>query len=102
MDVFTVFPKYQVVIPKRVREQFDLKPGQGLQVIALPGRIELAPSRPAVALRGFLEGENTFERESDRLRRKSIRLWIPQDGLRCLPMDLRQSVSLRFFKTNIL
>ena len=67
MDVTTVFPRYQIVIPKRVREQLDLKPGQVLQVIALPGRIELVPSRSVSALRGFLEGENTFERESDRL-----------------------------------
>ena len=67
MDFTTVSPKYQVVIPKRVREQFDLKPGQVLQVIALPGRIELVPSRAVSTLRNYLEGENTFERESDRL-----------------------------------
>ena len=67
MDVTTVSPNYQVVIPKRVREQFDLKPGQVLQVIALPGRIELVPSRSVSALRGFLENENTSEQESDRL-----------------------------------
>ena len=60
MDVTAVSPKYQVVIPKRVREQFDLKPGQVLQVIALPGRIELVHSRAVSALRGFLEGENTL------------------------------------------
>ena len=67
MDTSTVSPNYQVVIPKRVREQFDLKPGQVLQVIAMPGRIELVVSRADSALHGFLEGENTFERESDRL-----------------------------------
>ena len=67
MDTSTVSPNYQVVIPKRVREQFDLKPGQVLQVIALLGRIELVPSRSVSSLRGFLKGENTFERESDRL-----------------------------------
>jgi AbrB family looped-hinge helix DNA binding protein len=67
MDLATVSPKYQVVIPKRVREQFGLTPGQQLQVIALPGRIELVPSQPPVALRGFLHGENTFAREVDRL-----------------------------------
>ena len=50
-----------------MREQFDLKPGQVLQVIAMPGRIELVPGRAVSALCGFLEGENTFERESDRL-----------------------------------
>ena len=36
MDLTTVSPKYQVVIPKRVREQFGLAPGRQLQVIALP------------------------------------------------------------------
>ena len=67
VDLTTVSPKYQVVIPKRVREQFGLAPGQQLQVIALPGRIELVPSQPPAALRGFLQGENTFQREPDRL-----------------------------------
>jgi AbrB family looped-hinge helix DNA binding protein len=67
MDLTTVSPKYQVVIPRRVRKQFDLRPGQQLQVIALPGRIELVPSQPPSALRGFLSGENTFEQEVDRL-----------------------------------
>lgn len=67
VDLTTVYPKFQVVIPKRVRDQFALCPGQQLQVIALPGRIELVPSQPASALRGFLRGENTFEPEFDRL-----------------------------------
>ena len=56
-----------MVIPKRVREQFGLTPGQQLQVIALPGRIELVPSLTPEALRGFLRGDNTFLREHDRL-----------------------------------
>jgi len=55
------------VIPKRVREQFGLSPGQTLQVIALPGRIELVPTQSLVALRGFLQGKNTFQRDGDRL-----------------------------------
>ena len=67
MDVITVSPKFQVVIPRRVREQFGLTPGQTLQVIALPGRIELVPTRSAADLRGFLKGRNTFQREGDRL-----------------------------------
>lgn len=67
MDQVTVSPKYQVVIPKRVREQYGLSPGQTLQLIALPGRIELVPSQPPAALRGFLPGTNTFQREGDRL-----------------------------------
>jgi AbrB family looped-hinge helix DNA binding protein len=67
MDVTTVSPKFQVVIPKRVREQFGLSPGQTLQVIALPGRIELVPTQSPTALLGFLPGKNTFQREVDRL-----------------------------------
>ncbi len=67
MDASTNSSNFQIVISKRVREPFDLKPGQVLQVIAMPGRIELVHSRAVSALRGFLEGENTFERESDRL-----------------------------------
>ncbi|MBM5818446.1 MAG: AbrB/MazE/SpoVT family DNA-binding domain-containing protein, partial [Cyanobacteria bacterium K_Offshore_surface_m2_239] len=38
MDVTTVSSKFQIVIPKRVRDHFGLSPGQTLQVIALPGR----------------------------------------------------------------
>jgi AbrB family looped-hinge helix DNA binding protein len=67
MDITTVSPQFQVVIPKQVREQFGLSPGQTLQVIALPGRIELVPSQSAAALRGLLQGKNTFQREGDRL-----------------------------------
>ncbi len=67
MDITTVSPKFQVVIPKRVREQFGLSPGQTLQVIALPGRIELVPTQSPAELRGFLRGKNTFQREGDRL-----------------------------------
>jgi AbrB family looped-hinge helix DNA binding protein len=67
MDLTTVSLKYQIVIPKRVRDQFGLPPGQKLQVLALPGRIELVPSQTPAALRGFLRGENTFQREPDRL-----------------------------------
>jgi len=67
MDLSTVSSKYQVVIPKRVRERMGLKPGQVLQVMALPGRIELVPKRSVTELRGFLQGDNTFQREGDRL-----------------------------------
>jgi len=46
MDLTTVSPKVQVVIPKRVRDQFGLVPGQQRQVLALPGRIELVRASP--------------------------------------------------------
>lgn len=66
MDVVTISPKYQVVIPKRVREQLRLEPGQTVQVIAFGDRIEFLPMREARELRGFLRGMNpTFVREED-------------------------------------
>ena len=67
IDITTVSSKFQVVIPKPVRERFGLKPGQTLQVLSLPGRIELVPRESVDALRGFLQGHNSFQREDDRL-----------------------------------
>jgi AbrB family looped-hinge helix DNA binding protein len=54
-----VSPKYQVVIPKEVRESMDLKVGQELQIIAKGGTITLVPERPLASLRGFAKGIRT-------------------------------------------
>ena len=51
-----VSPKYQVVIPKEVRERHGLKPGQEMQVISKGGVITLIPDRPLSAFRGVLRG----------------------------------------------
>ncbi len=68
MDTVTISPKYQVVIPKRIRESLRLKPGQKVQAIEYAGRIELVLIRSARELRGFLKGiDTTIEREDDRL-----------------------------------
>jgi len=68
MQTVTVSPKYQVVIPKAVREALHLRPGQKMQVVEYDGRIELIPERDIKELRGFLKGINTeFEREEDRV-----------------------------------
>lgn len=68
MQTVTVSPKYQVVIPKTIRESLRLRPGQKMQVIEYEGRIELIPDRDIGELRGFIKGINTdFEREEDRL-----------------------------------
>jgi AbrB family looped-hinge helix DNA binding protein len=68
MQTVTVSPKYQVVIPKTVRESLKLRPGQKMQVIEYDGRIEFIPERDINELRGFLKGINTeFEREEDRV-----------------------------------
>ncbi len=68
MQTVTVSPKYQVVIPKSVREALQLRPGQKMQVIEYNGRIEFIPERDIAELRGFLKGINTeFEREENRV-----------------------------------
>ena len=68
MHTVTVSPKYQVVIPKAVRESLKLRPGQKMRVIEYDGRIEFIPERDINELRGFLKGINTeFEREEDRV-----------------------------------
>ncbi|MBW2370425.1 MAG: AbrB/MazE/SpoVT family DNA-binding domain-containing protein [Deltaproteobacteria bacterium] len=68
MQIVTVSPKYQVVIPKSVRSALSLRPGQKMQVIEYNGRIEYIPIRDIAELRGFLKGINTeFKREKDRL-----------------------------------
>ncbi len=68
MQTVTVSPKYQVVIPKMIRQTLQLRPGQKMQVVEYEGRIELIPERDITELRGFLKGINTeFEREKDRV-----------------------------------
>lgn len=68
MQSVTLSPKYQVVIPKTIREALKLCPGQKIQVIEYNGRIELIPERDISELRGFLMGIDTeFKREGDRL-----------------------------------
>ena len=68
MNTVTVSPKFQVVIPKNIRDALKLHPGQKMKVIEYNGRIELIPDRDISELKGFLKGINTeFIREGDRL-----------------------------------
>jgi len=68
METVTVSPKFQVVIPKEIREKLKLKPGQKLQIIEFNDRIEFVPVKDIKEARGFLKGMNTkFEREGDRI-----------------------------------
>jgi AbrB family looped-hinge helix DNA binding protein len=68
MQMVTGSPKFQVVIPKAVREALQLKPGQRMRVVEYEGRIELIPDRDISELRGFLSGINTdLDREGDRI-----------------------------------
>lgn len=68
MEIITISPKFQIVIPKAIRESLKLAPGQKVQAIAYENRIELIPQRPLKKTRGFLKGIDTdVPREADRL-----------------------------------
>jgi AbrB family looped-hinge helix DNA binding protein len=68
MSSVKISPKYQVVIPRKVRDSMQLKPGQKVQVILYGNRIELIPERSLSEMRGFLKGINTrIKREEDRV-----------------------------------
>ena len=68
METVTISPKFQVVIPKEIREKLRLKPGQKIQAMVFKDRIELIPVRPIKEMRGFLKGmDTTIDRDDDRL-----------------------------------
>lgn len=67
LSTVTISSKYQVVIPKDVRERLRIRPGQKVEAFAIGGRIELVPVRAPSEMRGFLKGmDPSFEREADR------------------------------------
>ena len=67
METVTVSPKYQVVIPSRIRKLLRVEPGQKVKVILYDNRIEMIPVRPIRVARGFLKGIDTMvDREPDR------------------------------------
>ena len=68
METVTVSPKYQVVIPKRVRQALKIIPGQKVQVVMYENRIQMIPIMPMQDIRGFIKGLDTnVERDSDRV-----------------------------------
>ncbi len=68
MRAVTVSPKYQVVIPKEVRESMGIVSGQKIQMLTYRNRIELIPIKPMKKLKGFLKGIDTeVERDKDRI-----------------------------------
>lgn len=68
MHTVTVSPKFQVVIPRAIREALGLEPGQKVQAIQYQNRIEFIPLQPMKAMRGFLKGIDTsVPRDRDRV-----------------------------------
>ena len=67
VETVTISPKYLVVLPKRIRENLKLAPGQKVQAILYEDRIELIPLQPIKKMKGFLKGISTdVPREEDR------------------------------------
>ena len=59
MEAVTISSKYQIVIPKEVRKQFNLKPGQKLMFIPYNGTLRVVIVPPIKKGRGMLKGMNT-------------------------------------------
>ena len=68
MRSVTVSPKFQVVIPKDVRESMGIISGQKVQMLTYHNRIELIPIKPMSEMRGCLKGIDTeVPRDKDRI-----------------------------------
>jgi AbrB family looped-hinge helix DNA binding protein len=63
MTAVTISPKYQVVIPKTIRESMRLTPGMKLSVVEYQGKIQFIPLRPIEKLFGAARGLPEFKRE---------------------------------------
>lgn len=68
MTSVTVSPKFQVVIPKEIREALGIFSGQKVQMLTYQNRIELIPLKSMREMKGFLKGINTnVQRDKDRV-----------------------------------
>jgi len=67
MEIVKVSPKFQVVIPRSVREAFKMYPGEKVHVLQYQDRIELIQEKNIKSMRGFVKGiDTTIVREKDR------------------------------------
>jgi len=69
MDTVKVSPKFQVVIPKAVREALELKPGEELQIYILDRAIRLQRPRSIKELRGIAKGMQWKDEDRDHTER---------------------------------
>lgn len=69
MATTTISTKFQIVIPKEVREKLHLSPQQRLRIVEKGGVITLVPEVPLKSLKGALKGMSTTD-----LREKKDRL----------------------------
>ena len=68
MESVKVSPKFQVVIPRSIRESLKICPGERVHVLQYENRIEYIPEKKMKSMRGFLKGIDTsVKRDQDRI-----------------------------------
>ena len=73
MGEATLSTKYQIVIPKEVRQSLHLKPRQKFVVLTKNGVVQLVPKKSIGELRGILEGKMSLKAALKDLRDKKDR-----------------------------
>lgn len=63
-----ISPKFQIVIPKEIRERLNLRPGQVVSLIDRGDMVTMVPQRPIAELRGIAKGASYegYRDETDR------------------------------------
>ena len=69
METVKVSPKFQIVIPKRLREELKLRPGEELQIYLLDGTVRLHRPRSIKELRGIAKGMKWKDEDRDHTER---------------------------------
>lgn len=68
METVTISPKFQIVIPQKIREAMGLRSGEKARMLSFRNRIEVIPVRDVRSLRGYLKGIDTsLIRDGDRV-----------------------------------
>lgn len=69
METVKVSPKFQIVIPKRLREELKLRPGEELQIYLLDGTVRVHRPRSIRELRGIAKGMKWKDEDRDHTER---------------------------------
>ena len=75
MNISTVSSKYQIVIPKELRKQLNIKPGQKVVLENKSGKIIVDPSSPVDQLYGIFAGRNIWGKDPVATIRKMRDEW---------------------------
>jgi AbrB family looped-hinge helix DNA binding protein len=59
MQIATISSKFQISVPKKIREQLHIKPGQQFIFVLKGDCLELVPKRDIKEMRGALAGADT-------------------------------------------